>query len=104
MQIAICELGYFPRGRKAPDRVQPNRDISDSPDAVCISGDELIVCIGANLAAMDTMLNRIEPQAEGAPVLTHMALGPLSVRRWRRFHRTHARHHAAQIRNAVQSA
>lgn len=67
-----------------------------------LTGDELIVRFSATLAAMDDALNRIEPQAKDAPVLTHFLLGPLSVRQWRRFHRAHARHHAAQVERAVR--
>jgi hypothetical protein len=69
-----------------------------------LTGDELIARFSATLAAMDEVLNRIEPQAKDAPVLTHFLLGPLSVRQWRRFHRAHARHHTAQIERAIHGA
>jgi hypothetical protein len=97
MQLAVCELGYFPKGRTAPALVQP----SPAP-AEPMSGDQLIARFTATLTAMDRMLNRIEPQSNGAPVLTHFVLGPLNVRRWRCFHLTHARHHAAQIQRAIR--
>jgi hypothetical protein len=96
-QLAVCECGFLPRKREAPPAVRP----SDAP-AEPINGDELISRFTTTLAAMDDVLNRIEPQAKGAPVLTHFLLGPLSVRQWRRFHRTHARHHAAQIEHAIR--
>jgi hypothetical protein len=99
MQFAVCELGFFPKGRTAPALVQPS-----AMPAEPMSGDELIARFTATLAAMDRMLNRIEPQSKNAPVLTHFRLGPLSVRRWRSFHRTHARHHAAQIERAIHGA
>jgi hypothetical protein len=99
MQFAVCELGFFPKGRTAPALVQPS-----AVPTGAISGDELIARFSATLAAMDRMLNRIEPQSKSAPVLTHFRLGPLSVRRWRSFHRTHARHHAAQIERAIHGA
>jgi hypothetical protein len=95
-QVAVCECGFLPRSRKAPPAVQPSQT-----DAEPRSGDELIARLTATLAAMDRMLNRIEPQAKGAPVLTHFLLGPLNVRQWRRFHRVHARHHAKQIERAM---
>jgi hypothetical protein len=95
-QLAVCECGLFLTGRKAPPAVQPSQT-----DAQPLSGDELIARLTATLAAMDRMLYRIEPQAEGAPVLTHFLLGPLNVRQWRRFHRVHARHHVKQIERAM---
>jgi DinB family protein len=95
-QLAVCEFGFLPRKREAPPAVRP----TDAP-GVPLTGDELIVRFSATLAAMDDALNRIEPQAKDAPVMTHFLLGPLNVRQWRRFHRVHARHHAAQIKRAI---
>jgi hypothetical protein len=96
-QLAVCECGFLPRRRKAPPAVLP------SQNAEPLSGDDLIARLTATLAAMDRMLNRIEPQAKGAPVLTHFLLGPMNVRQWRRFHRVHARHHVRQIERAMSS-
>jgi hypothetical protein len=96
MQLAVCECGYLPKRRTAPPGVQPGET-----NAEPVSGDELIARFSATLAAMDRVLNRIEPQSKSAPVLTHFLLGPLSVRQWRRFHRVHARHHARQIERAI---
>jgi hypothetical protein len=98
-QLAVCEFGFLPRKREAPSAVRP-KDAPGTP----LTGDELIVHFSATLVAMDDVLNRIEPQAKDAPVLTHFLLGPLNVRRWRRFHRTHAQHHAAQIERALRGA
>ena len=95
-QLAVCECGFLPRRRKAPPAVLPSQ-----PDAEPLSGDELIARLTATLAAMDRVLNRIEPQAKGAPALTHFLLGPMNVRQWRRFHRVHARHHIKQIERAM---
>jgi DinB superfamily len=97
-QLAVCEFGFVPKKREAPSAVRP----SDDPSGTPLTGDELIVRFSAMLAAMDDVLNRIEPQAKDSPVLTHFLLGPLSVRQWRRFHRAHARHHAAQVERAVR--
>jgi hypothetical protein len=99
MQFAVCELGFFPHGRTAPALVQPSATHGEP-----LSGDHLIARFTSTLAAMDRMLNRIEPQSKSAPVLNHFVIGPLNVRRWRRFHRTHARHHAAQIERAIHGA
>ncbi|HEY3989703.1 MAG TPA: DinB family protein [Acidobacteriaceae bacterium] len=96
-QFTVCECGFVPQGQKAPPQVEPADTQGEA-----ISGDELIARFSTTLAAMDRMLNRIEPQAKGARVLTHFRLGPLSVRQWRRFHHAHARHHAAQIERAIR--
>lgn len=95
-QLAVCEFGFLPKKREAPAAVRPKDALGT------LTGDELIVRFSATLAAMDDVLNRIEPRAQNAPVLTHFLLGPLSVRQWRRFHRVHARHHAAQIVRAIR--
>jgi hypothetical protein len=97
LQLLICGLGYFPKNRSAPQAVQPSPE--EQPPA---SGDELIARLSATLAAMDSTLNRIEPQAHGAVVLNQGLLGPLNVQQWRRFHRTHARHHVRQIERAIR--
>jgi hypothetical protein len=96
-QFAVCHLGYFPTGLKAPPTVRP----SDAPSCA-VTGDELVARLTATLAAMDALFDRLEPGSHGAPVLTHHVLGPLSVSGWRRFHRAHARHHAPQIERAVR--
>jgi DinB superfamily len=99
MQLAVCECCYFPKSRKAPLAVQPG-ETSDE----FLSGDQLIARFSTALAAMDLVLNRIEPRSKNAPVLTHFLLGPLNVRQWRRFHRVHARHHVTQLTRAIRSA
>jgi hypothetical protein len=98
-QLAVCEFGFLPKNREAPAAVRPK----DAP-GVPLTGDELVAHFSDTLAAMDDALNRIEPQARDSPVMTHFLLGPLSVRQWRRFHRAHARHHAAQIARAIRGA
>ena len=99
MQLAVCEFEFLPKRREAPPAVRP-KDAPGTP----LTGDELIARFSATLAEMDDVLNRIEPRAKDAPVLTHFLLGPLNVRQWRRFHRAHARHHAAQIERAIRGA
>ena len=96
-QLVICDCGFFPAGLKAPAATQPAAVQSGVMD-----GAALAARMAAELEAMDTALNRIEPTAGNAAVLTHMVLGPLNVRRWRRFHRVHARHHLQQLRAALQ--
>jgi DinB family protein len=99
MQLAVCECGYFPKGRRAPPAVQPGETNDEF-----LSGDQLIARFSATLVAMDLTLSRIEPRSKNAPVLTHFLLGPLNVHQWRRFHRVHARHHVAQLERAIRDA
>jgi hypothetical protein len=96
-QLAVCYLGYFPKGRQAPERVRPCAAALEP-----LTGDQLIAQLTGTLSAMDALLDRLEPESHGAPVLTHSVLGPLSASGWRRFHRAHARHHAPQIERAVR--
>ena len=96
-QVAVCYLGYFPKGREAPKPTLPS---AAPPEP--LTGDQLVAQITATLSAMDALLDRLEPGLHGAPVLTHPVLGPLSVSGWRRFHRAHARHHAPQIEAALR--
>jgi hypothetical protein len=95
-QLAVCYLGYFPKGRQAPEMVRPS---AAPPEP--LTGDQLIAQLTPALSAMDALLDRLEPDSHGAPVVTHPVLGPLSVSGWRRFHRAHARHHAPQIEAAL---
>lgn len=96
LQVMICDIGYFPKGMPAPQYVRPSAE--EQPPA---TGDELVARLTTTLAAMDSMLNRIEPEAHGSIVLNQGLLGPLTVQRWRRFHRAHARHHMIQIKRAI---
>lgn len=95
--IAVCRMGYFPKGRQSPERVLPG----PNPEAP-ITGDALIEQIRATLDEMDRCLSKAEQQAGRARVLTHPVLGPLNVENWRLFHRAHARHHAPQLERAVR--
>jgi hypothetical protein len=95
LQMLICEPGWFPGGRAAPEAVRP----AIHPPT---SGDQLIAHMNETLARLDAMLARIEPEAGSTPVLNQGLLGPLNVRQWRRFHRAHARHHITQIEGALR--
>lgn len=96
MQVAVTRLGFLPSGRQAPSEVRP----PDGPSQP-VSGDALIAAFTEPLIEMDRLLTAIEPSAGRAPVLTHFVLGPMAVENWRRFHRTHARHHVPQLRRAL---
>ena len=82
------ELGYLPKGRKAPERTTPKG----------MSPDKVVAEIGSQIAAMGQLLAQCEAR-HGARtrVLNHPILGPLTARQWRKFHWVHGRHHVKQI-------
>jgi hypothetical protein len=91
-QFTILRAGYFPAGRKAPERVTAPADAPPVPGGVLIAQVH---------AAIDTLDRRMAgAEAIFGPELravSHMVLGPLSTRQWRRFHLIHGRHHIRQI-------
>jgi hypothetical protein len=100
-QWLVIDLGYFPPGRKAPEAVLP-RVVSLAPQ----EGAGLQEAARAAISTLDEALERVYAVYPSEPVVTHMVLGPLTVRQWRKFHRVHARHHAkqmARVRAAIAS-
>ena len=84
----VTELGYFPKGRKAPERATPKG----------MPADKLMVDIGPQIAAMDKLIAQCEAKYGARnKVLDHPILGPLTARQWRKFHWLHGRHHVKQI-------
>jgi hypothetical protein len=85
----VVELGYFPRGRKAPERTIPKG----------MPAEQVAADIGRQIEAMDKIIAQCEARyGRHAPVLDHPVLGPLTARQWRKFHWVHGRHHVKQIR------
>lgn len=86
--LLVTELGYFPEGRKAPERTIPQG----------MGGEEVKKAIAEKLAAMDDLITRCETRfGRSTRILDHPVLGPLTARQWRKFHWVHARHHMKQI-------
>jgi hypothetical protein len=84
----VLWLGYFPKGRKAPEHVLPR----GTPV------DRLRSEIFNNIARMDELIARCEGRFGcQKPVAIHPILGPLTTQEWRRFHLVHGSHHARQI-------
>jgi hypothetical protein len=82
------ELGYFPRGRKAPERATPKG----------MPADQVAADIGPQIEAMDKIIAQCEARyGAREKVLDHPILGPLTARQWRKFQWLHGRHHAKQI-------
>jgi len=88
-RIAVTRFGYYPSGRKSPERVLPR----GTPVQQVLSE------IRKNLTRMDALLSQCESRfAKGCVIAKHPILGPLTAAEWRGFHFTHGRHHMKQIR------
>jgi len=91
-QWLITDVGYFPPGRKAPEPVRPGVAGLTPHD-----GAGLEECLRVALTRLDETLDRVGAVYPSQPVSTHVVLGPLTVRQWRRFHLVHGKHHAKQL-------
>jgi hypothetical protein len=86
--LLVTSLGYFPEGRKAPERTIPRG----------MAAEDVVKATGEKLAAMDDLITRCETRfGPSTRILDHPVLGPLTARQWRRFHLVHAQHHMKQI-------
>jgi DinB superfamily len=84
----ITKLGYFPPGRKSPERVRPRNLPAEQVGAEVIQ----------NLEQMQQVIAECEVLfGDTRPVADHPILGPLTTKEWRRFHLVHGKHHAKQI-------
>src|SRR5580700_11389219 len=90
-QFAVCNYGYFPHGRKAPEMVTP------PPTAHPLSGNELSTATHDHLTHPDILRNECEQRFGTTQFAAHNVLGPLNVNQWRRFQLAHGRHHLKQI-------
>jgi DinB superfamily len=85
---AITWLGWFPSGRKSPERVLPRGTPLE----------QLKTEIFENVARMDEIIAECDTRfGRGKPVADHPILGPLTAQEWRKFHLVHGKHHARQI-------
>lgn len=87
-RLLITRLGWFPSGRRAPERVLPR----EAPPEQIAS--EVI----KNLTRMDGLIGQCELRFGPKPIADHPLLGPLTAREWRAFHYSHGKHHEKQIR------
>jgi hypothetical protein len=84
----VAGLGLFPEGRISPKQTVPKEG----------AGVESLRQFNDALVAMDATLADAERRfGAGVRLLDHPVIGPLTAQQWRRFHRTHARHHLKQI-------
>lgn len=86
--LLVTGLGYFPEGRKAPERTVPRG----------MAAEEIVKATTETLAAMDSLITQCEAHfGRSTRILDHPVLGPLTARQWRKFHLIHAQHHMKQI-------
>ncbi len=87
--LLVLNMGYFPSGRKAPERTLPRGMVAE----------EVQRAIFAEIRAMAAQLDECEGKfGAHTRILDHPVIGPLTVGQWRKFHWIHGRHHAKQIR------
>ncbi|HEY7354781.1 MAG TPA: DUF1569 domain-containing protein [Terriglobales bacterium] len=91
----VTDLGYFPKGRKSPERVLPR----GTPV------HQLTTEIFENIARMDDVIEACaERFSRTKPIAEHPIIGPLTAKEWRKFHLVHGKHHARQILKLKNSA
>lgn len=90
--LIVVNLGYFPKGRKAPERTVPQG----------LSPEDVRSAIAPEIQTMDSGLDDCERRfGSRTRIMDHPILGPLTAGQWRKFHWIHARHHARQIRERI---
>jgi len=90
--LLVVNLGYLPRGRKAPERVTPRG----------MPPEEVQQAIAPELERMSSGLDDCERKfGARTKIMDHLFLGPLTADQWRKFHWVHGRHHARQIRERM---
>ena len=93
--FVVVNVGYFPKGRKAPERAEPKG----------MPADEVRRAILPEVQKMDEGFAECERRfGPGAKILDHPVLGPFNVAQWRKFHWVHGRHHARQMRERFGKA
>jgi hypothetical protein len=91
----ICNLGYMPGGFKAPERTHPRG----------MAVEEVVQAIFPEIRLMESGLAELERKfGPKIKVLDHPVIGPLNTEQWCKFHLTHGRHHARQIRERLVRA
>jgi hypothetical protein len=91
-RLFIMGLRWFPPGRKAPERTTPAPHVTRAvAEPHFLAGIEL----------WDQVDRALLPERRNNLFVKHPRLGDLTVEEWLRFHETHARHHARQIRERI---
>jgi hypothetical protein len=91
--FVVTGLGHLPEGRKSPKHALPRG----------MAVEEVVRDIGPRISAMDDQIAKCEARfGKRTRVLDHPILGPLTGRRWRKFHWVHGQHHLKQIHKLRQ--
>jgi len=91
--LLVVNLGYMPKGAKAPERAVPRG----------MPLEELRSTILAEIQKMESGFDDCERRfGATTKIMDHPLLGPLTASQWRKFHLVHGRHHAQQIRERGQ--
>ena len=89
----IMGLRWFPPGRQAPERTRPGQGMTRA-----VVEPHFL----AGLAKWDQIERELLPVRGADLFVKHPRMGDMTIAEWLRFHRTHAHHHARQIRRRVQ--
>lgn len=87
-RFLLLKLGYFPSGRKSPERVLPGSGWA---------GQHALKSILEELAKLIAAQQKVEKTFAGVKVVDHPALGPFTPEEWARFHYIHTKHHMKQV-------
>jgi hypothetical protein len=90
--FVVLTFNFLPEGRKAPKQTLPRG----------LPAETIRSELEQKIADMDEVISRCESRFNGAKMLDHPILGPLTAAQWRRFHLVHGKHHAKQIRKLRQ--
>ena len=92
--LLVVKLGYFPKGRKSPERAVPKG----------MPAEEVRRAILPEIERMDAGLEECARKfGARTRFLDHPVLGPFNAQQWRKFHWMHGRHHARQIRERLNA-
>ena len=91
-RLIVIQVGYFPPGRKSPQRVLPRGTPAEQVKAEILQ----------NVSRMDSVIHECETRFGRQSLVDHPVLGPLTASEWRKFHLVHGKHHAKQIRRLKQ--
>ena len=95
LSVAVLDLGYFPEGRKSPERAMPKG----------LPAEQVKAEILQKLVEMDAAITRCENQlGASCRFMDHPVLGPLNGSQWRKFHLVHGLHHVKQIQRLQAQA
>jgi len=93
--FVVLNLGYFPEGRKSPERAIPKG----------MPAEDVRRAIFAELERMDAGITDCQRKfGATAKLFDHPVFGALDANQWRKFHWVHGRHHVNQIRERAGTA